>query len=234
VPGGQSPSTQLKDSRVDLCRTFVVATSLHATGAVRMRSYATRDDDPFAACIWEAARATSAAPAFFLPIRINDVLYGDGGLGYNNPTDEAIAEARKIWPGRPIGIVLSIGTGLEEALQLKDESTEISKMAKAMLRNTSPALAFKVAVAEYAIKCSTSCEVIHRKMAERCDEDILGGNYFRFNVNQGMSRIGFAEWDTLGIMIALTNSYMDLQDKKKEKRRVAELLVNPQGAGPYS
>ena len=127
VIGGQSPSIQLKDSRTDLCRTFVVATSLHAGGAVKMRSYGTRDADPFPACIWQVGRATSAAPTFFAPIEIEDVLYGDGGTGWNNPTKEAISEARNIWPNRPIGIVISIGTGLEEALQLKDKSTQASQ-----------------------------------------------------------------------------------------------------------
>jgi len=96
VIGGQSPSTQLKDSRVDRCHTFVVATSLHAGGAVRMRSFGTRDADPFPACIWQVARATSAAPTYFQPIEIDDVLYGDGGTGWNNPVKEAIAEARKV------------------------------------------------------------------------------------------------------------------------------------------
>src|SRR5437762_1801323 len=90
--GGQSPSIELKDPRIDLCCTFVVATSLHAGGAVRMRSFGTRDADPFSACIWQVGSATSAAPTFFTPIEIDDVLYGDGGTGWNNPTREVIAE----------------------------------------------------------------------------------------------------------------------------------------------
>ena len=132
VIGGQSPSIQLMDSRTDLCRTFVVATSRHAGGAVRMRSYGTRDADPFPASIWQVGRATSAAPTFFTPIEIDDVVYGDGGTGWNNPTKEAIAEAGNIWPNRAIGIVISIGTGLENALELKDEPTQLSNLAKVL------------------------------------------------------------------------------------------------------
>jgi hypothetical protein len=225
VKGGQSPSTQLKDSRADLCRTFVVATSLDAGGAVRMRSFGTRDADAFPACIWQVARATTAAPTYFQPIEIDDVLYGDGGTGWNNPVKEAIAEARNVWPDRPIGIVVSIGTGLEEALQLKDTSQELPRV---LLRNTSPKHSFKLAVAEYAVKCLTSCELVHREVAEHCDRDILEGNYFRLNVVQGMSAIGLDEWDKLQIMIALTDRYMDNGDKRKEKRRIAELLRHPQ------
>lgn len=230
VTGGQSPSAQLRDSRPDLCRTFVVATSLHAGGAVRMRSFGTRDADPFDAYIWQVARATSAAPTYFLPIEIDDVLYGDGGTGWNNPTKEAIAEARNIWPNRPIGIVVSLGTGLEEALRLNDASKEVPEVAQTLLENTFPAHGFKLAVADYAIKCLTSCELIHREVAEHCEREILQGNYFRLNVTQGMSSIGLAEWDKLKEMIALTNRHMDSGDKKREKRRIAELLRYPERA----
>ena len=160
VPSGQSPFMQLKDIQTDLCRTFVVATSLHAGGAVRMRSYGTRFADAFSACIWQVARATSAAPTFFAPVEINDVLYGDGGTGWNNPTREAITEARNIWPNRPIGIVISIGTGLEEALQLNENSTLLSELTQVLLSNTSPKSLFQLAVAEYAVRCLTSCEMV--------------------------------------------------------------------------
>lgn len=35
--------------------------------------------------VWEAARATSAAPAYFEPIVVGGVKLVDGGLGANNP-----------------------------------------------------------------------------------------------------------------------------------------------------
>ena len=72
-----------------------------------MRSFGTRYADPFTACIWQVTRATSAAPTFFTPIEIDHVLYGDGGTRWNNPTREAIAEARNIWPNR-VGILRSL------------------------------------------------------------------------------------------------------------------------------
>ena len=232
--GGQSPFIELKDPRTDLCRTFVVATSLHAGGAVRMRSFGTRDADAFSACIWQVGRATSAAPTFFLPIEIGDVLYGDGGTGWNNPTKEAILEAHSIWPTRPIGIVVSIGTGLEEALQLKDKATKLPDLAQILLDNTSPKRAFQLAVAEYAVQCLTSCEMVHREISEHPDRDILDGNYFRLNVLQGMSTIGLDEWDKLKIMIALTDRYMQHGEMKKSKRKIANLLRYPQRASRSS
>jgi patatin-like phospholipase/acyl hydrolase len=198
-----------------------------------MRSFGTRYNDPFPACIWQVARATSAAPTYFLPIAIDDVNYGDGGTGWNNPAKEAITEARNMWPDRPIGILISIGTGLEDALQLNDTSEEVPNVARSLLQNTSPGHAFKLAVAEYAVKCITSCELIHREISEHCDREILEGNYFRLNVPQGMAAIGLAEWDKLGDMIALTNRYMDHGDMKKKKQRIAQLLRDPQRASQF-
>jgi hypothetical protein len=232
--GGQSPSIELKDPRPDLCRTFVVATSLDAGGAVRMRSFNTRDADAFPACIWQVGRATSAAPTFFLPIPIGDVLYGDGGTGWNNPTKQAVLEAHSIWPKRPIGIVVSIGTGLEEALQLKDKATKLPDLAHMLLDNTSPKHAFQLAVAEYAVQCLTSCEMVHREISEHPDRDILDGNYFRLNVLQGMSTIGLAEWDKLKTMTALTDRYMQHGEMKQPKRNIANLLRYPQRASRSS
>ena len=75
-----SPDAQLKDLLPDLCHTFVVSTSLRATGdAIRMRTYDMLIADAFPACIWQAVKATSAASTFFPSILIDDVRYGDGG-----------------------------------------------------------------------------------------------------------------------------------------------------------
>jgi patatin-like phospholipase/acyl hydrolase len=35
--------------------------------------------------LWEAARATSAAPAYFAPMKVGKYELVDGGLGANNP-----------------------------------------------------------------------------------------------------------------------------------------------------
>jgi patatin-like phospholipase/acyl hydrolase len=38
--------------------------------------------------IWEAARATSAAPTYFERLKVGDDEFIDGGMGYNNPVLE--------------------------------------------------------------------------------------------------------------------------------------------------
>jgi patatin-like phospholipase/acyl hydrolase len=195
-----------------------------------MRTYRTSTSLPFPATIWEAARATSAAPTFFLPITIGKITYGDGGTGWNNPTNEAIAEAQKVWPNRSIGCVVSLGTGLEDPLQLNEDSEQLSTVANTLLHYTSRKNAFKLAVAEYCAKCLTSCEIVHRQISENPRRDILGGNYFRLNVAQGMSKIGLDEWEKLNDMITLTDSYMDLGENLERTERIARLLCDPMSA----
>ena len=219
----------MKDMREEFCRTFVVATQTRgAGGAVRMRSYDCFAGVAFRARIWEVARATTAAPTFFLPIEIGDVTYGDGGTGYNNPTMEAMKEAHHIWPDSPIGCLVSIGTGLENALQLSESSQKISALARLVLEKTDPRSGFRLAVAEYCINCLTSCENVHRAVAEHPEGSIADGNYFRLNVPQGLSKIGLDEWHKFGDIIALTNSYMMHGEMLKPKQTIAELLSKPQ------
>jgi predicted acylesterase/phospholipase RssA len=216
-------------------RTFVVATCLHAGGAVRMRSYGIRDADPFAACIWEVARATMAAPTSLLPIEIDGILYGDGSLGFNNPTKEAIEEAHSIWPDRPIGILVSVGSGLEKSLQLRDLTKTKgvpSKALKPLVMHTAVGYAYRSqAVAKYALECLMSCELIHREVAERSAREVLQDNYFRLNVSEeAIAAIGLADWDKSHELKALTSQYMDHPDQRKTNHKIAQLLLSPEGA----
>jgi len=62
--------------------------------------------------MWEAARATSAAPTYFEPYHVHESLdMIDGGVFVNNPAMCAYAEARKLWPEDKINLV-SLGTGI--------------------------------------------------------------------------------------------------------------------------
>src|SRR5271163_1652052 len=60
--------------------------------------------------IWRCARATSAAPFLFAPIRFNGRKFLDGGMGANNPAMIALKEAAQMHPYKP-AVLVSIGTG---------------------------------------------------------------------------------------------------------------------------
>ncbi|KAK1752635.1 hypothetical protein QBC47DRAFT_389002 [Echria macrotheca] len=70
--------------------------------------------------VWQAARATSAAPLYFEPmITADGYEYWDGGLFFNNPALAASQEAELLWPAtakRP-DILLSVGNGTSSHTQ---------------------------------------------------------------------------------------------------------------------
>ena len=65
----------------------------------------------------QAARATSAAPTYFEPVKLQDqhsseyYALVDGGVFANNPAMCAYAEARTLWPDEEDFLVVSLGTG---------------------------------------------------------------------------------------------------------------------------
>jgi patatin-like phospholipase/acyl hydrolase len=65
--------------------------------------------------MWQAARATSAAPSYFEPVQVQaaDLSYAlvDGGVFANSPAMCAYAEARKHYPQAEDILLVSLGTG---------------------------------------------------------------------------------------------------------------------------
>lgn len=74
----------------DKTRRFCMATRADASNnraPVFLRSYRNPQDISLLPDIkiWEAARATSAAPYYFKPMQVGPYKLVDGGLGANNP-----------------------------------------------------------------------------------------------------------------------------------------------------
>ncbi|CEF77784.1 unnamed protein product [Fusarium graminearum] len=88
--------------------------------------------------LWEAARATSAAPLYFPPFcregnfdtttEGTKQVYLDGGLWHNNPIRIADSEAAAIWPENTHAhpdILLAIGTGYHESEIHANNGTQV-------------------------------------------------------------------------------------------------------------
>src|SRR5437016_2340287 len=142
--------------------------------------------------VWEAARATSAAPTFFKCIEVgNKQPFIDGGLGHNNPSRLVLSEAKVVFPTRPIGCLVSIGTGQAEIISIRKPGF-LQQIVPTDVINALKAI-------------STDCEATHEDML------LLFSNspntYFRLNVEQGMQSIELSEWEKLANVEAHTAHY---------------------------
>jgi len=182
------------------------AYNMDANIPVIFRTYKSRE--PHLNCkIWEAARATSATPAFFKHIEIGRVQpFIDGGLGLNNPSRVVLDEAKRLFGARHIGCLVSIGTGHAEMISIK-KSRGFHHIAQANIFD--------------ALKAITSdCEATHEAMLGLFAK--LPITYFRLNVDHGMQGIKLSEWERLGNVEAHTANYM----RKNEFEDKLASLVN--------
>jgi predicted acylesterase/phospholipase RssA len=145
--------------------------------------------------IWEAARATSAAPTFFKRIEIgrNKQPYIDGGLGCNNPSQLVLNEAKaQFGDARHIGCLVSIGTGQAKVTDIKKPG---------FFQQILP-----TDVIDALKEIATDCDTTHQEMLRRFAG--LRDTYFRLNVDQGMQGIGLSKWEKLSTVEAHTVQYM--------------------------
>ncbi|XP_056244169.1 calcium-independent phospholipase A2-gamma-like isoform X2 [Seriola aureovittata] len=110
--------------------------------------------------LWQAIRATSAAPGYFQEFTLGNDLHQDGGLLINNPTALAIHECKCLWPNTPLECVVSLGTGRFEN---PGKSSTTYTSLKTKLTNV--------------ISSATDTEEVHAMLAAFLPPD----TYFRFN-----------------------------------------------------
>ena len=116
--------------------------------------------------IWEAIRASAAAPGYFDDFKINRKIFQDGGVSTNNPTHIAIHEAQKLWPNESIQCVVSLGLGKYEPLLFDHD------VADPTLKNMSLSEKFS-----RLVWSATDTETVHNTL-----RDLLPNNvYYRFN-----------------------------------------------------
>src|SRR5208282_3348953 len=147
----ESKDAILFDDRLNACRTFVITVRHQVVDApaVLLKSYSI-DGTEVQCSIIQAARATTATPTFFAPAPIGLNVYIDGGIGYNNPAEQAILEARRIWPSRAIGCLVSLGTGKNVPISGESRITQqLGRVFGTMMQTFASHTAVKLTIAEY-------------------------------------------------------------------------------------
>ncbi|KAL6407343.1 kinesin light chain [Ilyonectria robusta] len=196
------------------CKVFVCAVPQHdvraRAGPRLFRTYRVRENASFNCKIWEACRATSAAPSYFEPINIGDEgeqeTFVDGGLGYNNPVEQLLEEARRVFPGRKVACVVSIGTGVANVITFPESP------------KSSPLKLIK-ALKKMATESDTTAEKIHGRFRDVQD------TYFRFSVDRGLQGIGLEEWKELSKVRTFTTEYINQQVVSEQLNKVVKALL---------
>ncbi|KAI9854152.1 MAG: hypothetical protein M1813_001359, partial [Trichoglossum hirsutum] len=222
--GGEDTLLQFeasRDNKSPQCKVFVCATSEKLKTHVRFKTYNSWND--IGNCpIWQACRATSAAPTFFPPMIIGKppTTYVDGGLGYNNPIRLLLDETRHIWPQREIGCIVSVGTGI---LASKDVGRTIKPLFESLK---------DIATDTEKVAGEFREEMKHKYGIEQ-------KVYFRFNVQHGLEQVALEEWKEMDRTRVATHGYV-MQERSQIEACASQLhkpiapAVRPSFHVPFS
>ncbi|KAF3358216.1 hypothetical protein VDGD_03089 [Verticillium dahliae] len=158
------------------CKVFVTAVASHGSNnhaPVLLRSYTNPLQMPELPDIklWEAARATSAAPMFFKRLEVNGQTFVDGGLQANNPIGWLWNEVLQVFgPVRTTGCFLSIGTGtpLSQTLSTVNHPIDFTNGLASIATN------------------SEMANILFRSLINAFAPRSMARKYWRFNVGDGL------------------------------------------------
>lgn len=219
VQGLEKDENRMVDRRVDLTPTFVVATKYFAPkgAATVFRSYDSKNKRADTCFIWQAARATTAAPTYFPPITIDEpkppASYIDGGLKHNNPSALAIEEAGLLWPTVKRFTLVSIGTGRQGLGILPELPMSTSIFLKipflGMFMKAAKGVAALKAMTRLGVESCTASEEVHERITKvaNSDDSDLQFPYYRFDVD-GVDKIELQEWKKIPELGEITTSYI--------------------------
>lgn len=187
---------------------FVCAANANSVNTELLRSYKTKKigHQNYDCYVWEAVRATSAAPLFFEPITLkaSQATFVDGGIRANNPIDFLMSEARSLWPDREVGCVISLGTGIKLPQSLDLHNSRLHEVLQTL--------------ADIATDANSKA----REFRDTAEGRTLVRNrrYFRYSVPQGVGEVDLADFEKMPYMESMTLPYaVDMDDNIEECAR---------------
>ena len=197
---------------------FVCATGAsditHPSGPTLFRTYDVAKNKEYNCCIWEAGRATSAAPTFFKRITIgpqgSGVEYMDAGLGCNNPVKHVVGEAARVFgEDTQVACIISIGTG---------QSGSVGYAKPNAFQKWLPTSLISV-LEKIATDSGKTAEEMESKYKS------VPGIYQRFDVDRGLENVSLDEWKRLGEVRLYTKNYTKLELIDKRVDLVVDALT---------
>ncbi|KAF8706020.1 Patatin-like phospholipase, partial [Rhizoctonia solani] len=173
--------------------------NMNACIPVMFRSYQVHADPSPDCTIKEALRATMAHPDLFKSVEIKDPKtslkqsFVGGEIGCNNPIAHVLAEVKRLYPGRHVACILSIGAGHTRTIQVSNPS---------LLRKV-----FRTQDVVTMKQMATDSERVAEEMKVRFKtKDRV---YFRFNVDQGMQSMLPGSWEQLNDISQYVRLYLE-------------------------
>jgi len=196
--------------------------------SVLLRSYDSRKEPPpdYNCTIWQAGRATSATLLAFKPIQIGQNVYLDEGAGKYNPSPLVLDEAAvNEWPGREVGVFVSIGTGKRPGGTNARQHEWWEGFVGGSMGDFAEARRRLISKIE-------GCEDTHQYMMSEhlAKRGVKLENYFRFNVEVGVGEFGMNEWNRLSDMNTGTRRYLAKQEVQKMSYDAAVKLAKVERA----
>lgn len=184
-----------------------------------LRSYDSRKEaaPEYDCTIWEAGRATAATGLAFKPIQVGQSVFIDEGAGNYNPAPVALDEAVvNEWPGREVGVFVSIGTGKRPPGSDQNQHAWyegfMGEFAEARRR-----LIAKI----------EGCEMTHQLMKREylSKRGVNIENYYRLNVEVGVGEFGMNEWHRLADISTSTRRYLGKSEINQMNQSAAAKLA---------
>lgn len=144
-------------------------------------------------------------------------MFIDEGAGQYNPTPVALDEACvNEWPGREVGLVVSIGTGKRPA----GSDQNSSLWYEGFMGDFAEARRRLIAKTE-------GCEVTHHYIVKEglSKRGINIENYYRFNVEIGVGEFGMNEWNRLADISTGTRRYLSKTESQRMNIEAAVKLA---------
>ena len=196
------------------CRCFVTALAFsNVQKPTLLRSYRSDHEIPIDCTIWEAARATTAAPTFFKPIHIkrqggHTTKFVDAGMKINNPLELVLKEAQLCYGSeRKVQCVVSLGTGHPGVVGIDKQSV------------------YAISLVHVLKKIATDCISVDESYAGRFQgHDKF---YFRFNLEHGAENISLEDWKEMDTLSDHLDAYLGQEGINNRLTAIVDVLCNP-------
>ena len=208
-------NAKMREHEDPRCKSFVCTVSAKSVPNTRLfRSYRVSGSNEYNCAIYEAARATCAAPTYFERVMIGpqglEEEFFDGGLGSNNPIMEMHREAERVFDSNSkVSCLLSIGTGARNPIGIKRSGLFGRAIPMDLIKG------FK----KMALSSEQRASEMDRKYAQ------IQGLYFRLNVEHGLESIKLADWEQLGVVRTHTHTYLQSRGIPEEINAIAGALI---------